>query len=104
MAAVHARLLIFACVVLSPVAVHSSISEKKACPCSNPSLCKPVDIPPRPELLAFTTDSALQWKLYNYTYITMMAVFGNLTLDPQVWRGGEGGEGTCSLRPLMVDY
>ena len=63
MAAVHACLFLFACAVLSVVAVHSSISEKKACPCSDP-----------------------------YIY-TMMAVFGNLTLDPQVWWGGEGGRG-----------
>ena len=55
-----------------------------ACPYSDPSLSKAVDVQPRPELLAFTTDSALQWKLYNSTYITTMAVFGNLTLDPQV--------------------
>ena len=78
--------------MFSPVAVHSSISEKKACPCSDPSLCKPVDVPPLPELLAFTTDSALQWKRYNYTYITTLAVFGNLSLDLKVWWGGRGGD------------
>ena len=100
--AVLACLLLLACAVLSPVAVHFSTSERKACPCSDPSLCKPVDVPPRPELLGFTTDSALHWKRYNYTYITTLAVFGDLP-DPQVWWGGEGGEGTRSLRPLMLD-
>ena len=32
----------------------------------------------------FTTDSALHWKRYNYTYSTTLAVFGDLP-DPQVW-------------------
>ena len=91
--AVQTCLLLLACAVLSPVAAYSSVSEKKACPCSDPSLCKPVDVPPRLELLGFTTDSALHWKLYNYTYITTLAVFGNLTLDPQVWWAGREGEG-----------
>ena len=49
------------------------------------SLCKPVDVPPRPELVAFTTESSLHWQLYNYTYITTLAIFEDLTkLDPQV--------------------
>ena len=29
----------------------------------------------------------------NYTYITTLAMFGNLTLDPQVREGGREGEG-----------
>ena len=92
--AVRPSLFFLVRVVSSPGAVSFSISEKKACPCSNPSLCKPVNVPPRPELLGFATESALHWKLYNYTYITTLAVFGNITLDPQVWReGGSEGEG-----------
>ena len=82
--AVQTYLLVFAYAVFSHGAVSSLILEKTSCPCSDPSLCKPVDVPPRLELVAFTTDSALQWKLYNYTYITTLAMFGNLTLDPQV--------------------
>ena len=98
-------MLFLACAVFTPGAVSFSISDKKACPCSDPSLCKPVDVPPRPELLGFATESALHWKLYNYTYITTLAVFGNITLDPQVWREGEReGEGYCSLYPLVLDY
>ena len=82
--AVKAYVLFFVSVVFLLGVSHSSRPQIKACPCSDPSLCKPVDIPPRPELVAFTIQSALQWKLYNYTYITTLAVFGNLTLDPQV--------------------
>ena len=89
--AVQLSLLFLACAVFSPGAVSFSHSENKACPCSDPSLCKPVNVPPRPELLGFTTESGLHWKLYNYTYITTLAVFG--TLDPQVWREGVRARG-----------
>ena len=46
----------------------------------------------------------LHWKLYNYTYITTLAVFGDVTLDPQVWREGRRARGYCSLYPLSLDY
>ena len=83
--AVQAYWIFFACAVLSPRTLSSSISEEKSCACSDPSLCKPVDVPPRPELVAFTTQASLHWKLYNYTYITTLAIFEDLAnLDPQV--------------------
>ena len=47
---------------------------KNACPCSDPSLCKPLNVPDRPELLGFITNGT-NWKYYNYTYITTIAVF-----------------------------
>ena len=103
--AVQLSLLFLACAVFSPGAVSFSHSEKKACPCSDTSLCKPVDVPPRPELLGFATDSGLHWKLYNYTYITTLAVFRNVTLDPQVWReGGSEGEGVVFIVSASADY
>ena len=56
------------------------ISEAK-CPCTNESLCKPLQIGPREELLAFSVVKDL-WKSYNYTHLTTIAVFG--PNDPQV--------------------
>ena len=65
--AVQLSLLFLVCAVFSPGVVSFSLSENKACPCSDPSLCKPVDVLPRPELLGFATEPALHWELYNYT-------------------------------------
>ena len=95
------------CNAVSPVILLCSLSGQPPPPLlvqycmSAPTLpyaMHAVYVPPRPELLAFMTDfqadSALQWKLYNYTYLTMMAMFGNLTLNPQVREGGkENSEG-----------
>ena len=60
----------------------STLQAKNACPCSDPSLCKPPNVPDRPELLGFIT-SGENWKYYNYTYVTTIAVFA-ASWDPQV--------------------
>ena len=64
------------CLILS----EALVAEAK-CPCADESLCKPLEIDPREELLAFSVvkDS---WKSYNYTHLTTIAVFG--PNDPQV--------------------
>ena len=55
--------------------------DDSACPCSDPSLCKPLNIGPRKEVVGFVTAKD-NWKMYNYTHLTTLAIFGEL--DPQL--------------------
>ena len=56
-------------------------TDFSACPCSDPDLCKPLDIGPRKEVVGFVTAKD-NWKNYNYTYLTTLAIFGEL--DPEI--------------------
>ena len=42
------------------------------CPCEEESLCKPLQIGPRKELLAWSVDKDL-WPHYNFTHLTTIA-------------------------------
>ena len=55
--------------------------DDSACPCSDPNLCKPLEIGPRKEVIGFVTAKD-NWKMYNYTYLTTLAIFTEL--DPQL--------------------
>ncbi|EDV25172.1 uncharacterized protein TRIADDRAFT_25812 [Trichoplax adhaerens] len=44
------------------------------CPCHTPSLCKPVQIGPRSEVVAFSVYRGL-WKYYDWTHLTTIALF-----------------------------
>ena len=55
--------------------------EYFACPCSDPNLCKPLDIGPRKEVIGFVTAKD-NWKMYNYTHLTTLAIYTEL--DPQL--------------------
>ena len=55
--------------------------DDSACPCSNPNLCRPLDIGPRKEVIGFVTAKD-NWKMYNYTHLTTLAIFTEL--DPQL--------------------
>ena len=55
--------------------------DDPACPCSDPDLCKPLSVGPRKEIIGFVTAKD-NWKMYNYTYLTTLAIFTEL--DPQL--------------------
>ena len=55
--------------------------DDSACPCSDPDLCKPLSVGPRKEIIGFVTAKD-NWKMYNYTYLTTLAIFTEL--DPQL--------------------
>ena len=79
-------LIIVAVLLVSHCTCHGQtlLSKKvdySACPCSDPNLCKPLDIGPRKEVVGFVTAKD-NWKMYNYTYLTTLAIFTEL--DPQL--------------------
>ncbi|KAL6048735.1 Chitobiase [Balamuthia mandrillaris] len=45
------------------------------CPCSDPSLCKPITAPPRKEIFVFSTSKEDNWKQYDWSQITTIAMF-----------------------------
>ena len=51
--------------------------DDSACPCSDPDLCKPLNIGPRKEIIGFVTAKD-NWRMYNYTYLTTLAIFTEL--------------------------
>lgn len=54
---------------------------QSACPCSEESLCQPVSSPPgRKEILGFVVSSS-NWKEYNWTEITTLAMFTDFSSD-----------------------
>jgi len=57
------------------------IKVEGECPCSNTDLCKIITTAPRKELFAFQYEPD-QWKYYNYSLVTTLAVFG--TFEPQM--------------------
>ena len=59
----------------------TNIDDDSTCPCSDPNLCKPLDVGPRKEIVGFVTAKD-NWKMYNYTYLTTLAIFTEL--DPQL--------------------
>ena len=59
----------------------NKIFPDSACPCSDPNLCKPLNVGPRKEIVGFVTAKD-NWKMYNYTYLTTLAIFTEL--DPQL--------------------
>ena len=59
----------------------SKNDDDSACPCSDPDLCKPLNIGPRKEIIGFVTAKD-NWRMYNYTYLTTLAIFTEL--DPQL--------------------
>ena len=62
-------------------ALLSKAVDDTACPCSDPNLCKPLDIGPRKEVVGFVTAKD-NWKMYNYTHLTTLAMFTEL--DPEL--------------------
>ena len=54
--------------------------DNSACPCSDPDLCKPLNVGPRKEIVGFVTAKD-NWKMYNYTYLTTLAIFTELDLQ-----------------------
>ena len=55
------------------------------CPCTDAKLCAPLTTPlPEKEVFAFLTE-ATNWRHYNFTYITTIALFAGFSgLDPQL--------------------
>eukprot|EP01119_Soliformovum_irregulare_P008570 TRINITY_DN21683_c0_g1_i1.p1 TRINITY_DN21683_c0_g1~~TRINITY_DN21683_c0_g1_i1.p1 ORF type:complete len:368 (-),score=51.46 TRINITY_DN21683_c0_g1_i1:45-1148(-) len=49
-------------------------SQAAKCPCNDESLCKPVDVPDREEVFAFQVN-ADNWKYYNLSKVTTIAIF-----------------------------
>ena len=46
------------------------------CLCQDKSLCQALDVGPRQEVYGFATDSAKNWKQYDWDKLTTIAVFG----------------------------
>jgi len=60
------------------ILIGSSLSSP--CPCQDPSLCKPIQTGERKEIVAFQVD-ANNWKHYNFSIITTVALFTNLNSE-----------------------
>ena len=52
------------------------LSHGVKCPCKDASLCKPLTIPTRKESFGFSTGSSSNYKLYDWSKLTTLAVFG----------------------------
>ena len=48
-----------------------------SCPCSDPSLCEPIEKVPEKEVVGFVT-SQTNWPGYNWTLLTTVAIFTTL--------------------------
>jgi di-N-acetylchitobiase len=58
-------------------------NRQQNCPCVNASLCKPITLAPRPELLAFQT-SDQYYTRYDWSKLTTIALFRDQDQDDQI--------------------
>jgi len=84
--------LVFVCGLLSaPLFAHTLVMGNvlvcmqaapplSDCPCSDPSYCAALRVPARPEVFAFQV-SLDNWRHYDYTQLTTIAMFGGYDVD-----------------------
>ncbi|XP_038059836.1 di-N-acetylchitobiase-like [Patiria miniata] len=64
--------------------------SQSQCPCKDPSHCQLVKAPPRKELFVFRTGDKDDWKQYDWSYITTVAVFGPYDPDLMCYAHSKG--------------
>jgi len=62
---------------------------QSACPCMDESLCQPISSPDRKEILGFVVSQS-NWMKYNWSEITTLAMFTNLSSDLMCYAHSKG--------------
>jgi di-N-acetylchitobiase len=74
--------LVYGPVVLLVIATGYATSATTQCPCSDESLCQPLQVDPRLEKVAFMI-STNNWRSYDYAQLTTIVIFTG-DFDPQL--------------------
>ncbi|XP_077978224.1 di-N-acetylchitobiase-like [Glandiceps talaboti] len=68
------------CLIIIVVSTAESLATSSSCPCSDPSLCKPIQSQPEKEIFVFRTEDT--WKFYDWSMVTTVAMF--FDFDPEL--------------------